>query len=135
MRYRLRTLLTAAVSIVAVSLLVGLVVFVVFALQAQSQMVRNAYCLDWASAAVVQHIEDHEGNYPRDWGELHKAFDKVTSKDHSFSFEEIQARVAVDFSVDPKYHQTHRFNLSKYEVDRMRTGGRSIQMSAFGCTL
>src|SRR6478672_4920247 len=97
MRYRLRTLMIAVVSIGAVSL-VGLAVY---ALKAQARMVRNAYCLDWASAAVVQYMEDHEGRYPRNWDQLKEAFDKVTSADHSFSFEEVQSRVSVDFSVDP----------------------------------
>jgi len=98
MRYRLRILLIAAVSVGAVSL-VG---FAVFALNAQAQMVRNAYCLDWATAAIVQYMDDHEGQYPGDWGQLKEAFDKVTSADHSFSYEEVQSRVAIDFSVGPK---------------------------------
>src|SRR5687767_2035032 len=83
--------------------LIGYGVFVV--LPEQGEMIRDAYCLDWASAAIVQYIDDHEGEYPRSWDALEESVDKVTARDRSFSFEEIRSRVAVDFTVDP--HADH----------------------------
>jgi len=90
--------IVAVVAATAVALFIG---FAVMVLKAQSKMIRDAYCLDWASASVVQYMEDHQGRYPRSRDDLQEAFDKVTAQDRSFSFEEVQSRVFVDFTVDP----------------------------------
>jgi len=92
----------------AVMLLSGWAVLV---LREQGEMIRDAYCLDWASAAIVQYMDDHDGQYPKDWQELRKCYDKVTSRDHSFSFEEMQSRVFVDFGVETQkpYDESFRF--------------------------
>src|SRR5688572_733488 len=80
--------------------LLGWFLFVV--LPTQSEMIRDAYCQDWASAAVVQYMDDHDGRYPRNWEDLREPFAKVTAADPSFSFEEVRSRVTIDFKVDLK---------------------------------
>ena len=80
--------------------LLGWFLFVV--LQAQSEMIRDAYCQDWASAAIVRYMDDNEGQYPRNWDDLRQPFAQVTADDQSFSFEEVRSRVTIDFNVDPK---------------------------------
>jgi hypothetical protein len=97
MRYRFRTLLILLVIGAVVTLVVGITV----ALREQGEMVRDAYCLDWASVAIVQYLDDNESRYPSDWNDLKPAFAKATAHDQSFSFEEVQSRVIVDFTVDP----------------------------------
>jgi len=96
MRYRLRTLLIVLAATVGIALAVAAIVVV----REQGEMVRDAYCLDWASVAIVQHINDNEGRYPADWNDLKPAFVKATASDQSFSFEEVQARVIIDFRID-----------------------------------
>lgn len=95
-----------AVVVAAAALLVG---FAVHCLRVQSDAVRNAYCLDWASAAIVQYMDEHDGLYPCDWAQLQEAFEQVTANDRSFGFEEVRSRVVVDFSVDPKMPQDASF--------------------------
>lgn len=68
-------------------------------LREQGEMIRDAYCADWASAMVVQFMDDNDGLYPREWNDLRQPFEKISGK--SFSFEEIQSRVEVDFSASP----------------------------------
>ena len=97
MRYPLRALLIVAVlgSVVAGLLIVR---FVVFEVKEEMQTVRDAYCVDWVEAAISRHLDDNGNRFPTDWQELQKAFEKVT--DHSFSFEEVQSRVSVNFAVN-----------------------------------
>ena len=45
-------------------------------------------------------MNDNEGRYPADWDDLKPAFIKTTANDQSFSFEEVQARVLVNFGID-----------------------------------
>lgn len=97
MRYRLRTPLIVLAIAVAVSLIVGATTI---ELREQGEAIRDAYCLDWASAAIVQYMDDHQGRYPKDWNDLKLAFDKVTARDRSFSFEEVRSRVVIDFKIN-----------------------------------
>ena len=71
----------------------------VHVLTEQGEMIRDAYCLDWASATVARYIDDNDGRYPPEWESLRTSFDKVT--DGSFGFEEVKARTIIDFRVDP----------------------------------
>lgn len=93
--------------------------FVLVVLPAQREMIRNAYCLDWASAAVVRYMDDHDGRYPRNWNDLREPFAKVS--DGSFSFEEVQSRVAIDFNVNPQGTYDPSF---EFVQDISGSGGR-----------
>jgi hypothetical protein len=67
----------------------------------QGEAIHDAYCIDWASAMVIQFMDDNEGKYPGSWSDLRQPLEKLRGGDNSFSFEEIQSRVAIDFSANP----------------------------------
>jgi hypothetical protein len=86
-------------AVLAIVLVTLGVLATVIVLREHGEMVRDAYCLGWASAAVARYIDDNDGSYPPDWESLRPSFDKVT--DHSFTFEEVQSRTIIDFGIDP----------------------------------
>ena len=47
---------------------------------------------------IVQFMDDNDGQYPSEWNDLRQPFEKISDK--SFAFEEIQSRVAIDFSAN-----------------------------------
>jgi|GEM_PF-5648207 len=67
-------------------------------LREQGEMIRDAYCVDWASAMIVQFMDDNDGQYPREWNDLRLPFEKISDK--SFAFEEIRSRVEINFSAN-----------------------------------
>jgi hypothetical protein len=97
MRYRFRTILV----VLAIGIGLALIAGAGLTLKEVGEQVRDAYCLDWASAAIVQHLDDNAGRWPTDWNDLKPAFDTVTARDKSFDFAEVRSRVHVDFNVDP----------------------------------
>jgi hypothetical protein len=97
LRSKLPTLLIVMAGVLCLILIAG----GWMALKESGEQVRDAYCLDWASAAIVQHLDDNKGHWPEDWNDLKPAFDKVTASDQSFGFAEVRSRVNVDFGVNP----------------------------------
>lgn len=71
-------------------------------LREQGEVIDDAYCIDWASAMVIQFMDDNDGKYPESWSDLRQPLEKLRGGDNSFSFEEIQSRVAIDFTANPR---------------------------------
>jgi hypothetical protein len=86
--------------VLAVVLVLLVALAAAYGLREQGEIVRDAYCVDWASASIERYIDDNGGNYPTDWQSLRPSFDKVT--DISFTFEEVQARTSINFEIAPQ---------------------------------
>ncbi|MFN0017574.1 MAG: hypothetical protein ACKVP0_04890 [Pirellulaceae bacterium] len=83
--------------IVVVLVLVSIVIAGGWIIRDHLGGVRDAYALDWASASVISFIDHHEGRVPKDWNDLKAEFDTLSKSDKSWTFDEIQNRVVIDF--------------------------------------
>ena len=63
----------------------------------QLEVVEDAYAAWWTADVIVAHLESHDGQWPRDWDELRKAYDAM--KGNKRSFDDIRARCEVRFDV------------------------------------
>jgi hypothetical protein len=63
--------------------------------------VDDAYALWGSGDMVVNHMEDHEGRWPRGWDDLRPYFDAGGGRVGGWSFDEYQRRVAIKWDVDP----------------------------------
>lgn len=62
----------------------------------------NAYAVEWVAELVVQHMDANDGAWPRDWDELRDDYQTLTEDlGSTWSFEELQSRVAIDWQADP----------------------------------
>jgi hypothetical protein len=80
------------------------------------QVPRDAYAVWWTADLVIDHMEKHDGSWPRSWDELRATSDQAykgtvsTNRDGTMiaefrprdSIEELQQRVAIDWKADPK---------------------------------
>jgi hypothetical protein len=67
-----------------------------------SETLRNCYALWWVADMVILHIQ-WEGKWPKGWDDLAEPYDVYTSGMGSVEgFDDLRARVDVDFSADPK---------------------------------
>src|SRR6187549_1193502 len=98
MSHGLRKLIIVGVGITLLLASGGVYWFV----QEQGEIIHDAYCIDRASAMVIQFMDDNDGNYPRSWNDLRPSLEKLRGHDNSFSFEEIQLRVEIDFAAHPR---------------------------------
>jgi hypothetical protein len=74
-RYKPRTLLMVA-SVFGVVAGAVVTAFIASVVTIQGEMIRDAYCLDWASSAIVQHLDDNANRFPKNWDEFEAAFKK-----------------------------------------------------------
>ena len=63
--------------------------------------VDDAYALWGAGEMVVNHMEDHEGRWPRGWDDLRPYFDAGGGRVGGWSFDEYQRHVTIRWDVDP----------------------------------
>ena len=83
------------IAIIAVVVLVGSW----FAYDANRAM-RNSYALWWAADMVTEHLKSNDDKWPRSWDELRDDYDTcVTRSGSPWTFNEIQQRVKIDFTV------------------------------------
>jgi hypothetical protein len=62
----------------------------------------NAYAGWYAASLVIDHMETHHGQWPRDWNDLQAAYQRKNSGDASEAMAHYQALVEVDFNADPR---------------------------------
>lgn len=102
--------------------------------------VMDAYAVWWAADLVIQHLETHQGAWPRSWEELQvterSAYKGVasTNLDGSWtaefrpraSIEELRTRLVIDFHVDPTQLLKHPppSNGPPFQVIYLRDGRR-----------
>jgi hypothetical protein len=80
------------------------------------QIPTNAYAVWWTADLVIEHMEKHAGAWPRSWEEMQATSDQAykgttsTNRDGTWvaefrpraSIEELQQRVVIDWSANPK---------------------------------
>lgn len=94
-----------------------LVVFLAYAVyQTIHVVVPNAYAVWWTADLVIAHMEKHDGAWPLGWDELHATSEQTykgtvsTNRNGNMiaefrpraHVEELQKRVEIDWSADPK---------------------------------
>lgn len=56
----------------------------------------------WVAQMVIDHLQTHEGAWPREWTDLRESYDRCEQRlGRSWSFDELRSRVDVDFEADP----------------------------------
>jgi hypothetical protein len=95
-RFRLSTLL-AIVASLAIAMVVVPAVWRFVSLD----WVDDAYAVWGAADMVVNYMEDHDGRWPKGWGDIKPYFDAGGGRVGGWSFEEYQRRVAIRWDVDP----------------------------------
>ena len=67
------------------------------------QHVDDAYA-QWGAADMVMHyMDDHGGEWPRDWESLAPYFERNNGRVSGWTFEVFQSRVFIDFGADPRH--------------------------------
>lgn len=68
----------------------------------------DAYAQWGAADMVIDHMADHQGQWPRDWSDLKPYFEAGGGRVGGWSFEKFQEHVWIDFAADPK--ELHRLS-------------------------
>lgn len=101
---------------IVLAVLIAGVGFVVWFGYQVMQVPRDAYAVWWTADLVIEHMEKHEGSWPRSWDQLRVTSDQAykgtvsTNRDGTTiaefrprdSIDELQRRVEIDWSADPK---------------------------------
>jgi hypothetical protein len=122
-----RTLYWVLLIITLLTLLLGGVYIVV----AVNYGVDDGYALWGAAEMVIDYMEIHDGDWPRNWEDLRPQFNASNGNVPGWTFEEYQSRIAIDFNADPDElyrkslespHPTFRVIWPKWEL-LVRVGG------------
>ena len=66
-----------------------------------TEVVPNAYAVDWVASMVIQHLKTHDDQWPQSWDDLREPYETMAApQNYPWSFEELQRRVAVDWTAD-----------------------------------
>lgn len=77
------------------------VVYVVY--QSAMTAVHNSYAVWWVADVVIEHMETHDGAWPKGRNDLRESYASLTKKrHHPGTFEELESRVDVDWSANPE---------------------------------
>lgn len=61
----------------------------------------NAYATDWSAGMVIEYLKTHDNVWPRSWDDLRKPYETHAAlQKYPWSFDELQQRIAVDWSAD-----------------------------------
>ena len=93
MRYVRKTLL---------ALLILLLVFGVFVVANLDKAVDDGYAQRGAAEMVIDYMEAHDGNWPRDWEALRPNFEAGGGRVGGWSFEQFQKSVVIHFDADAR---------------------------------
>ncbi|MEK6234821.1 MAG: hypothetical protein N2C14_08920, partial [Planctomycetales bacterium] len=86
-------------AVVLCGLLVGGAWFVNHKIDA---VIRNAYAVWWVADMIIVYMEDNDNAWPQGWDDLHKPYEKLVERSRrAWTFEELRARVEVDWDADP----------------------------------
>jgi hypothetical protein len=71
--------------------------------QSAMNAVHNSYAVWWVADVVIEHMETHDGAWPKGWSDLRESYASLTKKHHHpGTFEELESRVDVDWSASPE---------------------------------
>ncbi len=74
-----------------------------FAYHKVDASVRNSYAVWWVAAMVIEHMQAHDGDWPKDWSDLNDDYELcVRRSGRPWTFEELRGRVIVDWQADTK---------------------------------
>lgn len=72
---------------------------VYWAIHRAGELTLDAYAVDWTAEMILHHLDRASGQPPGSWEDLRADFAAIDgARQAALSFEEIQARVAVDFA-------------------------------------
>ena len=72
-----------------------------------TEVVPNAYAVEWVASMVIQHLKTHDNRWPRSWEDLHEPYETMAApQNYPWSIDELQRRVAVDWSADAEALKT-----------------------------
>ncbi|MCE9607399.1 MAG: hypothetical protein K8U03_21140 [Planctomycetia bacterium] len=64
-------------------------------------IVGDAYAVWWVADLVIHHLDANDLVWPKDWSDLQDDFEELTTKEgRPWTFEELRARVEVDWTAD-----------------------------------
>ncbi len=70
---------------------------------AVNQNLRNSYTAWWAAEMVIEHMTANDNQWPASWDDLRDDYEACAKRSgRPWTFEEIQSRVTIDFTVDGK---------------------------------
>ena len=93
---RFKIVLRAVLVVVSI----GLVLLVAVGYWRFNNSMRDLYTPGWAVDLVIEHMETHNGDWPKNWDELHETFAKNPSR-RGTDWDEFPRRVGIDFTADP----------------------------------
>ncbi|MFO0976955.1 MAG: hypothetical protein U0996_11195 [Planctomycetaceae bacterium] len=68
-----------------------------------NQTLRNSYTVWWAADMVIEHMTANDNQWPASWDDLRDDYETCVKRSgRPWTFDEIQSRVIIDFSVDGK---------------------------------
>jgi hypothetical protein len=77
------------------------IVAVVLIYRHMDNTIRNSYAQWWVADMVTLHLSENEQQWPRSWSELRDDYDLCVKRSgKSWTFEDLSARVTVDWSID-----------------------------------
>jgi hypothetical protein len=67
-----------------------------------NQMSRDSYAVWWVADMCVEHMATNNGDWPRNWDDLRDDYQACVARSgQPWSFDELSARVAIDWDADP----------------------------------
>jgi hypothetical protein len=94
---RRRTILLAALAL-ALSLGGG----ALYLARRTANAIGDAYAGWWVADMVIEHMETHDGAWPRGWDDLREPYETcVRRSGQPWTFEQLRSRVDVDWGADP----------------------------------
>lgn len=93
------TVLAIGISIFIV-VMVGIFLLINFVF---GDRVDDVYAGEWAATMIIQHMEDHDGQWPDDWDDMEAAYHRIVEQERvlPFPLDDMKSRIVVEFDVDP----------------------------------
>jgi hypothetical protein len=74
-----------------------------YRLSALNEGIRNSYAEWWVADMVIEYLQANHDAWPRGWSDLRQPYENCVKRSgRPWTFEELQARVDVDWQADPK---------------------------------
>lgn len=78
-----------------------LLAVVVYFANSFNQKIRNSYAAWWAADMVIEHMIANDNQWPAEWEDLRDDYQTCVKRSgRPWTFDEIQTRVSIDFSVN-----------------------------------
>jgi hypothetical protein len=88
---------------------IGVAILCVLRIERRVHAAMDPYAVDWAARMVIMYMEEHDGQWPEEWEDLRDQYGTLVHALSSVhSFEELQFRVAIDFTFDPRKYVSRK---------------------------